>query len=967
MSRSPFLTLSLITASATWVFAQSGIEPPRRAVPPPPSPTADAAATDTAPAEFPAPVPVPEPPAVPTTTDGKPPIATGLSPAQIEAMKAKAAAARKAKEAAGGKPAGTSLDSLKSAVGGPKKSGSTTPDSIPNPNASGVPLSEFIPASKSGGALPNKDSFSDNSATTSDDGYVDVFANPTATVEDVLEDYEKFTGVTVVRAGNITGNVPIQVNPAARMKKDEYVDYLKVALMINGFGIHEYTPKLHIITVTGTASPFFPSAPPPEGHAVFTRAVDLPETEVFVNYFMRFDYISVQDATTILGAPQHQSGKITAVPNAGGILITESVPVVRSMIAIKEKIDVPSGEVDRRFVQLKLADAEEVAQIIQQIIQQQNTANKSGGGGGAKIINPGSAATQLSAQLNPGAPAGGAPAGSTGATATSSGAQTAPDGASVVVQADRRTNRILLSGKKSDIIYMEKLIHDFDVASEVTNLETYQLRYVSVVDFIDLAAGALEARGFGTSSGGSGGGAAGGTANRQASGNGYPTTNPGGNALGGQTGNNSRSSASNGRSGGGSSNSFGGSGSGSRSGGGGRSSGGGGGRSGGGGGSTLASPSSTTVGKTLLISDPQSNSIIVSGPPESREQIRLLIVEIDKHPRQVHIDCVIAEYTVGDTMEFGLDLLRKVDNISVGGKSVDVGGLFRNTSASGGIIDPATLTTIGAFPTSATGLNTYFQVGELINGYIKATEGTSKIKILQKPSIAMANNETGYISVGKQVPYPGTQQSSITNGTNQSLNSSIEYKDVLLSLEVTPLISSKNEVSLQITQINDNIAGSQRINNDDIPIISQQELNTKLIVPNGGIAILGGLTADSRNNTNSGAPFIARIPILKHIFGGSKKDDSRRELMIFIQPRIMETADEMLDVNAKEVQRNIIGPAAQNFIHPPYDTSNILLPQESGTVPFDQAGYPQQEEKPGFWKRLGNTFKRKTNVPAEPR
>ena len=85
MSRFPFLTLSLITASATWVFAQSGIEPPRRAVPPPPSPTADAAAMDTPPAEVPAPVPVPEPTAVPTTTDAKPPIATGLWNAESRA------------------------------------------------------------------------------------------------------------------------------------------------------------------------------------------------------------------------------------------------------------------------------------------------------------------------------------------------------------------------------------------------------------------------------------------------------------------------------------------------------------------------------------------------------------------------------------------------------------------------------------------------------------------------------------------------------------------------------------------------------------------------------------------------------------------------------------------------------------------------------------------------------------------
>lgn len=961
MSRTSLLISGLIASSSTWILAQSGIEPPRRAVPPPSVTDAAAVPAADAPAAVPTPVPVPEPATpAPQPTETKP---AGLTPAQIEAMKARARGVRNAGPAG----TGTSASDVKSALGTASKTGKAgTGGTSTNPNSSGVPLSEVVNEKKPSGALLNKDAFSDNSASTTDDGYVDVFANPTATVEDVLEDYEKFTGVTVVRAGNITGNVPIQVNPAAKMKKDEYVDYLKVALMINGFGIHEYTPKLHIITVTGTASPFFPTAPPPEGHAVFTRAVDLPEQEVFVNYFMKFDYISVQDATTILGAPQHQSGKITAVPNAGGILITESVPVVRSMIAIKEKIDVPSGEVDRRFVQLKLADAEEIAQIIQQIIQQQNTANKGGSGGGTKIINPSAAAAQLTTQLNPGAPMGGAPA--TGAAAV--GAQTAPDGASVVVQADRRTNRILLSGKKSDIIYMEKLIKDFDVASEVSSLETYQLRYISVVDFIDLATGALEARGFGTSSGGTSGGAG---ASRQAGGNGYaadPRSNPGGSQMGGsQMGGTNRSSTSSSRNGSSSSSrngSLGGS-----AGGGGRS--GGSSRGGGAGsGNTLAGPTSTTVGKTLLISDPQSNSIIVSGPPESREQIHLLIQEIDKHPRQVHIDCVIAEITVGDRMEFGLDLLRKVDNINLGGKSVDVAGLFRNTSTTGGIIDPAALTTISSFPAAASGLNTYFQVGELINGYVNATEGTSRIKILQKPSIAMANNETGYISVGKQVPYSGSQQSSINNGTNnnntgQTFNSTVEFKEVLLSLEVTPLISSRNEVSLQINQTNDNIAGNVKINGNDTPSTTTQELTTRLIVPNGGIAILGGLTADSRSNNNDGAPFLSRIPILKEIFGHSKKDDSRREIMIFIQPRIMETSSEMIDVNAKEIQRNIVGPAAENFIHPEYNTSDILLPQDAGNTPFDNAGYPQQEEKPGFWKRLGNTFRRKTSVPPESR
>lgn len=978
MSRTINLTLgSLATASAI-AFAQSPIEPPRRATPPaaPASPTAPASSKGAVvlPGATPpatpttlgaAPVSGASPTApVPTTTPAagsevKPSIATGLSPAQNEAL-------QKAQRNRGGGrgfgPAGAGGPG----AGGPAGAGATpgtplstmipgnpttgTPNPLTgNPAGAGAGAGAGNPASRNTFSNPADPLAAAAPASSSANQVIEVTENLVASVDDVIADYEKNTGVTVLRANNLQGVVPISLNPAVKPTKAEYIDYLKAALMVNGFSIHEYSPTLHAITFTGQATPLFSAVAPRDGHKVYTRLADLPERDEFINFFMKFDYVTPQDAITILGQPQHQSGKITPIPNAGGVLITESVPVIKSFLAIKKEIDVPSGELINKFVQLKLADAEEVAGIIQQILQQQNSASKSGqGGGGTRVIGAPNAAVQLNNQLNaaPGAP---------GAVQ-----QSAPDATSVAVQADRRTNRILLSGKKNDIAYIEKLIHDFDLPSEVNNLVTYQLRYIRVGDFLDLATQALEARGFGTSGGGGGGSSgAGGANSRQSGGNGFPA-DPRSATQGGSSGNRlSQSATSTGSSRSGSSS--------------GRSSGGtAGGGAGGGRGSVgnsssaQALPTSTTVGKTLLISDPQSNSIIVSGPPESRDQIRLLIEQMDKRPLQVFIDCVIAEVNLSDKWEFGLDLLRKVDNVSIGGKSVDVAGLFRNTSSGGGIIDPATLTNIAAFPTAATGLNGYFQVGELVNAYVKAAESGSRIKVVQKPSFATANNEPGHISIGQQVPYPGSQQSTVTNGTNQSLNSTVEYKDVLLSLDVTPLINSKNEVTLQIEQINDNISGERTINNDSIPVIGQQDLTTKLTVPNGGIAFIGGLITDSRSNSNSGAPFLARIPVLKYLLGASKKDDSRRELMIFIQPRIMETADEMIDVNSKEIQRTQIGPEAIKFARPPYNTRDVILPQSNGSIPFDQAGHPTNPgEKPGFWRRLGGIFKQKNNVPAD--
>ncbi len=959
MSRTTQLTLGSLATISAIALAQSTIEPPRRAAPPANAPVL--APPTKGPVVLPNNAPTPDPvipadPANPVAeapaaapAEAKPPIATGAASAAIERARARAAARQTVTPTGvpGTPPAAPGAPSF---GGGPPLApgGPTGPGAASAPAPKSGPMATPAPA----------DPFNPNaSAATGDNQLVEVTSNPTATLDDVIAEYEANTGVTVLHPSGMQGSVAISVN--GKLTKREYIDYLKAILMVNGYTIYQYGEKLHIIAVAGQNTGAFPAEPPKNGHPVFTKEADLPERDEFVNYFMKLDYLAPQDATTILGTtPPHAGGKITAIPSAGGLLITESVPVVRSLIAIKNEIDIPGGILEHKFVQLKIADAEEVAGIIEAIIQQQSAAStKAGAGGGSKLVSAPNAAAGLQAQLNPGQPGG-----ANGAT------QTAPEGGSVVVKADRRTNRILLSGKKTDVAYMEKLIHEFDLPSEIENFVTYPLRFIPVAEFIDLASGALTARGFGESTGSSGGGASSGGAQggqRQASGNGFAA---GGGQSGGTNGNRlGQNVATNSRTGTTSQSRTG------TAGGQGGVSGGGRGNTGGNGQiSTMATPTSTTVGKTLLISDPQSNSIIVSGTPEARDQIRVLIQQMDKRPLQVHIDCIIAELSMTDDLSYGIDLLRKVDSATIGGKRVDLAGMFKSSGGSTqGIIDPSALTTIAGFPVTG-GLTSYFKVGELVNAYVNASEGTGRIKVIQRPSVSTSNNETASISIGQSVPYPGTQQSYLgTNGTNGgSVNSTVEYKEVTLSLQVTPLINSKEEVTLQIDQQNDSLGASKVIGGNQVPSVNTQSFNTKLTIPNHGIAVIGGLIKDTRNTGNSSVPIIARIPIIRNLFGTTTKSDDRKELLIFMQPSIIQGPDDMIDVNGQELSRTMVGPDAMKFARPEADISDVLLPTEKGTVPYDSAGYGSagygKSEQPGFWKRLGGIFKRKTNVPADP-
>jgi type II secretory pathway component GspD/PulD (secretin) len=128
-------------------------------------------------------------------------------------------------------------------------------------------------------------------------------------------------------------------------------------------------------------------------------------------------------------------------------------------------------------------------------------------------------------------------------------------------------------------------------------------------------------------------------------------------------------------------------------------------------------------------------------------------------------------------------------------------------------------------------------------------------------------------------------------GNTAAVSSSIEYRDVVLKLEVVPLINSDDEVTLRIAQVNDNVVGPQTIGGNSIPTIGTQELVTTVSVKDGSTVVLGGLITEREQRTENGVIFLRRIPVLKHLFNRKQVSKSREELLIFIQPKIIKSSD----------------------------------------------------------------------------
>ncbi len=144
--------------------------------------------------------------------------------------------------------------------------------------------------------------------------------------------------------------------------------------------------------------------------------------------------------------------------------------------------------------------------------------------------------------------------------------------------------------------------------------------------------------------------------------------------------------------------------------------------------------------------------------------------------------------------------------------------------------------------------------------------------------------------------------SSNTTTDSSSIASTIDYKDVVLKLEVIPLINSENEVTLTIAQQNDNVQEYVQISNNSVPVVGTQELRTTVTVPNRNTVVLGGLITDQETRVQTGIPFLKDVPGLGYLFSTTKKDVTRRELIVMIQPFIIDNRQKLMEANA--IERN---------------------------------------------------------------
>lgn len=689
---------------------------------------------------------------------------------------------------------------------------------------------------------------------------------PRTSIFEILSFYEALTGKKMIRDSNLAGP-ELSIMVSQPVSRQEAVKLVESSLLLNGYSLVPVDE--HTVKVLGPGR-----APRTEGLPLYIDGGALPkEGDQVVSFYKPLAYITPEEAIAVLDQVIQRNvyGAIAPVPNTNAIIITDKTPVIQKALGVLSLIDVEPAQVVTEFVPLQRANAARVVEILEEMFGKDDPSAKPSG-------------PTANVQAAPPAP-NGQPAAAEGSGARYENRLIS---GKAKFLADKRTNRILVVTRKENYRYVRDVISQLDSAGSFEEPYVRILNYVPVTDVFPVISDMLKDAETEQN---------GGTANAQ------PTpSNPF---------NNNSSQSSYGSSSGSSS-------------------------SGLNGGSGISkpdrlsgeagqsAPQSVTLGEIKLIGDNSSNSIIVFGPPESKQRAKQILDLLDQRPKQVYLAVVIGQLRINNDMDYGVNYLIRYKGASGNGLAAAVlnpllfPGVSSNLPIASSITSP---TALNNGLSSLSGLTVFGTVADSVDVYARFLESTTRFRTLSRPVIYTTNNRKATILSGQKVPVPTSTLTTATGGgvnnNGTAVTSNIQYEDVVLKLEVIPLINSDREVNLVIAQTNDSIVGTDEISGNQVPRIATQEITTSVRVPNGSTIVLGGLITEDKEKNQSGVPYLSRIPVIGSLLGGRTNNTvNKNELVVMIQPVVVDTNGEMMKASAYEGDRTPLGQDAQQMTAP---------------------------------------------------
>lgn len=278
--------------------------------------------------------------------------------------------------------------------------------------------------------------------------------------------------------------------------------------------------------------------------------------------------------------------------------------------------------------------------------------------------------------------------------------------------------------------------------------------------------------------------------------------------------------------------------------------------------------------------DKRTNTLLVQDTASRVNQIREMVKNLDVPVRQVSVESriVVANDNFGKDLgaRFGVSGFR--GDAAFSGSSAAASAMAQDLASGGGVSVPSLADSLSV-NLPAAGAAGSFGLAVLAKDFLldlelSALQAESKGEVISTPRVVTADKKKALIEQGVEIPYLTASSSGATT---------VSFKKAVLSLEVTPQVTPDENIIMDL-KINSDSVGEIY---SGVPSVNTREVNTQVLVANGQTVVLGGVHEEIKSNDSTKVPILGDIPMLGKLFQSKSVGEDKRELLIFVTPKIM--------------------------------------------------------------------------------
>lgn len=285
--------------------------------------------------------------------------------------------------------------------------------------------------------------------------------------------------------------------------------------------------------------------------------------------------------------------------------------------------------------------------------------------------------------------------------------------------------------------------------------------------------------------------------------------------------------------------------------------------------------------------DPSTNSLIITAPEPQYRQMRAVIDRLDGRRAQVMIEALIVEVNATKAASFGVQWQSALGNNALIGTNSSLSGanILALTQAI------ATKNPAGIQPGQGLNLGIAGKIGGqyILGAVANFFSNDNDANVLSTPNLLTLDNEEAKIVIGQNVPFPTGSYASTSGSVGINPFTTVERKDVGLTLRVRPTINENGTVKMQIFQEISSVAAGT-LTDPNGPTTDKRSLESSVLVDDGGLVMLGGLLSDTYGTSIDKVPLAGDIPVLGNLFKSENRSRSKKNLMMFLRPVVMRDA-----------------------------------------------------------------------------